>query len=123
VQYWAEMTVLGNKEPGSVWDLGRRLWSPKTNKSGAEYRVMTEPRSGDPVLHLVAGVEKGARRGAFSMVFPVLRRCAKRSRKSRLVQGNGPAAAPTIGLTWRAIGSSRRSRECKKSRRGCLISY
>ena len=29
MDYWAEMTVLGNKEPGSVWDLGQRLWSPE----------------------------------------------------------------------------------------------
>ena len=58
VQHWAEMTVLGNKEPGSVWDLGRYLWSPKANKGGSEYRIMTEPQRGDLVLHLVAGVER-----------------------------------------------------------------
>jgi len=65
VQYWAEMTVLGHKEPGSVWDLGRRLWSPKTNKGGAEYRIMTEPQPGDPILHLVAGVERSAPKARF----------------------------------------------------------
>lgn len=65
MQYWAEMTVLGHKEPGSVWDLGRGLWSPKTNKGGAEYRIMTEPRPGDPVLHLVAGVERSAPKARF----------------------------------------------------------
>ena len=65
MEYWAEMTVLDHKEPGSAWDLGRRLWSPKANKGGAEYRIMTEPRPGDPVLHLVAGVEKSAPKARF----------------------------------------------------------
>ena len=65
MDYWAEMTVLGNKEPGSAWDLGRRLWSPKSNASGAEYKVMLEPRSGDAVLHLVAGVDRSAPKARF----------------------------------------------------------
>ena len=71
--YWAEMTVLGNKEPGSAWDLGRRLWSPKSNKGGAEYKVMLEPLPGDPVLHLVAGVDRGAPKARFLYGFSRVR--------------------------------------------------
>ena len=49
-----EVTKRKNKEPGSDWDLGLRLWSPSRNKGGGDlYRLMREAQPGDVVIHAV----------------------------------------------------------------------
>lgn len=54
---WVEITDRANKEPGSGWDLGERLWSPAKAKKGDReidaYRFMRRPTPGDLVLHFV----------------------------------------------------------------------
>lgn len=55
---WAEVTSLEHGHGGAGWGLGLCLWSPGRSKDNARrYGVMTLPRPGDAVVHLVSGVD------------------------------------------------------------------
>lgn len=54
---WAEVTSLEHGHGGPGWELGSWLWSPTTSSDGADrYSVMRQPKPGDVVYHLVAGL-------------------------------------------------------------------
>lgn len=51
---FVEVTKTGHGHGGAGWELGKCLWSPATNRSGADrYRLMREPRVNDLVVHFV----------------------------------------------------------------------
>lgn len=58
MEFWAEVTSVAHGHGGPGWELGTCLWSPTTNKSGHNrYGIMREPEPGEPVLHMVSGVD------------------------------------------------------------------